>query len=68
MPTINVMYMGFYPVPSLSQFNSYFDWVNTLDNTVIGIGVNNQEITTSAEYYPHVDMFCWKFDEVDIVN
>jgi hypothetical protein len=67
IPTMNVMYMGFYPVPLLSQYNQYFDWVNSLSNTVIGVGVDGKDITTSAEYYPYVDKFSWKFDEFDII-
>jgi hypothetical protein len=67
IPNMNVMYMGFYPVPLLSQYNQYFDWVNSLSNTVIGVGVDGKDITTSAEYYPYVDRFSWKFDEFDII-
>ena len=63
IPQINMMYMGFYPVPSLSSHTEYIDWVNTLPKDVIKIGVDGNNITTSAEYYPYVDLFSWKFDE-----
>ena len=62
-PQINMMYVGFYPVPSLSHYNKYIDWVNTIPKDIIGIGVDDNKTTTSAEYYPYVDLFSWKFDE-----
>ena len=62
------MYMGFYPVPSLSGFEEYFKWVGTKSSDVIGIGVDGNNITTSAEYYPFVDRFDWKFDEFEIID
>ena len=63
IPQINMMYVGFYPVPSLSHYNKYMEWVNTIPNDVIEIGVDGKNITTSAEYYPYIDLFSWKFDE-----
>ena len=68
VPTMNVLYMGFYPVPTLSQYNPYFDWVESLPKEVIGVGVDGKNYSTSAEYYPYVDRFSWKIDEFDIID
>ena len=48
IPQINMMYVGFYPVPSLSSYNSYMNWVDTIPKDVVGIGVQNQNITKTT--------------------
>lgn len=68
IPHMNVMYCGFYPVPILSGYNDYINWVSTIPIDIIGIGVDDLSTTTSAAYYPFVDKFSWKFDEFGTIE
>ena len=61
VPQINQMYVGFYPVPLLSQYIPHITWVDSLGRDVISVNG-----TTSSVWYPYVDQFTWKFDENSI--
>lgn len=61
VPQINQLYVGFYPIPLLSQYIPHIEWVDSLGRDVISV-----EGTTSAVWYPYVDEFVWKFDETSI--
>lgn len=65
VPKINQLYVGFYPVPLLSQYIPHMDWVDSLPSTVIKYGFDE---TTSAAYYPYVDRFVWGFDELSLTD
>lgn len=64
IPQMNMMYVGFYPVPLLSHYIKYMDFVDTIPDDVIYMGIDDLSMTTSAEYYPYVDRFTWRFDEL----
>jgi hypothetical protein len=61
VPQINQLYVGFYPVPLLSQYIPHITWVDSLGRDVISV-----EGTTSAVWYPYVDAFTWEFQETSI--
>ena len=74
IPTINQLYVGFYPVPMLSQYLPHMNWVDSLpqDNANINGYISTdlsghdvyEPVTTSAEYHPYVDRFIWKIDPI----
>lgn len=61
VPQINQLYVGFYPIPLLSQYIPHIEWVDSLGRDVLSVNG-----TTSAVWYPYVDDFIWKFDETSI--